>query len=119
MPDGCLVIFLANGTKKNSYKGRRIDMKARGITGIEAGGTRNEPRNRFMTCPCWTEKVWSWARQVFIRMVLAIIGSILVRTFTSSTWVTVQRVHGVAWVGSLQGTAALSSQLQSLTDWKC
>lgn len=60
--------------------------------------------------PCCTENVWSCARQVFIMMVLPKMGNILVRTLTSSTWVTVQTVHGL---GSEFGwrMAALSRDL--------
>lgn len=60
--------------------------------------------------PCCTEKVWSWARQVFIMMVLARMGIILVRTFTSSTWVAVHTFHG-SGSAPLGKTAALSRNL--------
>lgn len=84
-PDGWCVILRAKGTKMNSYMGRRIAMKSRGITGIEDAGTSNEPKKRSIRLPCWTEKVWSCAIQVFNMTVLAIMGIILVNTFTSST----------------------------------
>lgn len=60
---------------------------------MDGAGTVKEPSFRFITFPCWTENVWSCAKQVFIIMVLASIGNILVRIFTSSTCVTVQTFH--------------------------
>ena len=69
-------------------------MKRRGITGMDGAGTLKEPSLRFMTFPCWTENVCSCAKQVFIIMVLANMGNILVTIFTSSTCVTVQIFHG-------------------------
>ncbi|KAM2406108.1 hypothetical protein ACFXTH_033247 [Malus domestica] len=110
MPAGCFVIFLAKGTKKYSYSGMRMDMKRRGMTGIDGAGTLMEPKWRSMMLPCWTENVWSCAKQVFIMMVLKRIGNILVRTFTSSTCVTVQAFHG-SGLEPLPSMAALSRQL--------
>lgn len=89
-----------------------MDMKMRGMTGTDGAGTSKLPKWRSMDLfPCWTEKVWSCAKQVFIMMVLNRMGSILVRTLTSSTCVTVQTFHGSALV-SLPSMAALSRQLQ-------
>ena len=87
-------------------------MKRRGITGIEEVGTLIEPRWGSMAAPCVIENVCSCARQVFMRIVLAKIGIILVRIFTSSTCVTVQTLHGAATAESLGIMAALSRHLQ-------
>jgi hypothetical protein len=47
-----------------------------------------------MKYPWCTENVCSCAMHVFIIIVLAIIGSILVRILTSSIWVTAQTFYG-------------------------
>lgn len=80
--------------------------------GTDGAGILMEPIWRSMTeAPCWTEKVWSWAMHVFMRIVLANIGSILVKTFTSSTCVTVHTSHGFG--SEFWGTmAALSRSLR-------
>ena len=51
-----------------------------------------------MALPCWTEKVWSWARMVLKMIVQAKIGTTEIRVFTCSTWVTVQRLQGLSFV---------------------
>lgn len=99
------------GTKANSYTGMRRDMNTRGITGIEADGTSKSPMRVSMRVPCWIERVCNWAKHVFMRIVLRRIGIILVKTFTSSTCVTVQTFHFPAPFVPLGRTAALSSNL--------
>jgi hypothetical protein len=86
------------------------------MTGIDDAGTVNEPSLRFIVFPCCTENVWSCAKQVFMIIVLATIGNILVRIFTSSTCVTVHTFHGCGFMFSWR-IAALSKNLiqQSIT----
>lgn len=71
-----------------------MDMKRRGTTGREGAGTRKPSRLVSMVTPCWTEKVWSWAKHVFMKTVLRIMGSMRRRILVSSTWVTLQMCHG-------------------------
>jgi hypothetical protein len=90
--------------------GMRTDMKTRGITGIDGVGIVLVPRCASMVTPCCTENVCSCAILVFIKIVLAMMGIILIIIFTSSTWVTVQTFQGCGSVPSLR-IAALSSNL--------
>lgn len=68
-------------------------MKTSGMTGIEAAGTLKDPMYTFIILPCAIEKVCNCAKHVFIKIVLRMMGIILVRIFTSSTWVTEQTLH--------------------------
>lgn len=95
-------------------------MKRRGITGRDGVGTLKPKRLGSMVTPCWMEKVWSWARHVFIKMVLKIIGSILIMILVSSTCVTVHISHGPSMAddgpsSGLFTIAALSKNLQKIS----
>lgn len=65
---------------------------------------------------CWIENVWSWARHVFMKMVLRIIGSILRRIFVSSTWVTVQRLQDPSDVWEADGCLTIAARSRNLRD---
>lgn len=63
---------------------------------------------------CCIEKVCSWAKHVFMKTVLSIIGSIRIRILVSSTCVTVHKLHAP---GELVGIAARSKNLEKLIDF--
>lgn len=68
-------------------------MNARGITGIEGPGISKLPIFLSIVVLCWMENVWSWAKQVFMKTVLSMIGNIRITIFVSSTCVTVHKLQ--------------------------
>lgn len=94
IPVGIPVNLRASGTKMRSYIGMRRAINTRGMTGSDGPGTR-KPRSRVsIVTLCWTEKVWSCAKHVFMKTVLRMMGSIRRRILVSSTCVTLHKFHG-------------------------
>jgi hypothetical protein len=60
----------------------------------DAGGMLNDPTRLSRTMPCSTNRDEFWAYTAKNMIVVAQIGNILIRIFSSSTWVTVQSFHG-------------------------
>ena len=108
MPVGIPVIFRAIGTKTRSYIGMRKNMNMRGMTGIEGPGILKLMKVLSMVVLCWTEKVWSCAKHVFMKTVLSMMGSMRKRILVSSTSVTVQSLH---WSDSAPVVDSPSSDL--------
>lgn len=100
MPVGIPVNFRRSGTQIRSYTGMMMIKKTMGMIGRDAGGML-----KFlvmlvsMVKPCWTEKVWSCARQRVIIIEQQNIGSMLRMILAFSTWVTLQSCHGLVSSG--------------------
>ena len=60
----------------------------------DAGGMLKDPSRLSRTMPCSTNREEFWAYTALNMIVVAQMGNILTRIFSSSTWVTVQSFHG-------------------------
>lgn len=79
--------FLRKTMMRRSYRGTKTSMIVSGIAASEAEEIWKLWKSvRSIILPWWTEKVCSWARQQFIMMVLAKMGSRRRNALVSSTW---------------------------------
>ena len=79
----------------------------------DAGGMLKDPTRLSRTMPCSTNRDEFWAYTAKNMIVVAQIGNILIRFFSSSTCVTVQSFHGVEalFTSADRTMAALSRNL--------
>lgn len=95
-------IFLSKMCTERSYNGMEANIMVRGNTVNDWVGILKLFIVLFMMIPCCTENVCSCAKQQFIMIVLANIGSSPRNVFVSSTWAAVM----------VSSNSALSSTLQ-------